>query len=327
MPAECMDTADLLLLFDSLFDSVNCNNYNKEEGKPYKTPVTRNSPHLKFWNKTLPVLKTMKYIHNNGRELTVTSLISWIKTIEGFKHITRMLHAKGIQSILLRHFNQDPLENFFGAIRSHGYSNVMPNSAAFETAFKTLLINNITSPNSPQSNCEKDDNICLKSLKSFLKVNYNKKKEAAEDGQIEIEAEHLNIEIINTQMIIESSSRVNVEKCAAVAYCSGWMAIKAKKNVFKNCESCKSYLISESNEDFHNFIKNKEYGGKRWLCYPTRALFDYFAQVEHLTMEVLKNYVHKKKICEYISLIASVHIAQNFIKCETHKNILKKISA
>lgn len=88
-------------------------------------------------------------------------------------------------------------------------------------------------------------------------MNYNKNKEAVEDGQIEIEGAHLNIDIINTQTIIESSSRINVDNCAAVGYCSGWMAIKAKNYVFKNCKSCKSYFISESNEDFHNFIKKK----------------------------------------------------------------------
>ncbi|CAK1603601.1 unnamed protein product, partial [Parnassius mnemosyne] len=249
LPKESVDTAHLIMLFDNLFDSVNAN-YHKEEGKIYRSAVTPNSPHLKFWNKTLPIVRSMKYINNNGKEVTVPSVTSWVKTIEGFKLITNKLRAEGVNSLLLRNLNQDPLENFFGAIRAHGYNNIMPNSAAFESAFKTLLINNITSPHSIQGNCEKDDSICLKSLKSLIYQNCN-----VEDANdiMEIIDEHLNIDLINTQLILESRSRVHVEKCAAIAYCSGWIATKAKKFIFKKCKTCQNNLTSSNNEDFHNY--------------------------------------------------------------------------
>lgn len=73
-----------------------------------------------------------------------------------------------MNSLLLCHFNQDPIENFFGAIRAHGYSNIMPTATAFEGAYKTFMVNNITYSHSVGSNCEKDDNVCLQSLKYFI---------------------------------------------------------------------------------------------------------------------------------------------------------------
>lgn len=57
----------------------------------------------------------------------------------------------------MRHLNQDPIENFFGAIRSHGCRNTNPTPEKFEGAFTTLLINNFSSVHTPAgANCEKD---------------------------------------------------------------------------------------------------------------------------------------------------------------------------
>lgn len=43
-------------------------------------------------------------------------------------------------------------------------------------------------------------------------------------------------------------------------------------------------MEAEELQSFHEYIKMKEFGNKKWLCYPTRALFDFFAQVEHVPM-------------------------------------------
>lgn len=59
----------------------------------------------------------MKFIGDRVR--SVPSISSWIKTIQGFQQISKKLHGLGLRSLLLRNFNQDPLENFFGAIRAH----------------------------------------------------------------------------------------------------------------------------------------------------------------------------------------------------------------
>ncbi|XP_045496719.1 uncharacterized protein LOC123695064 [Colias croceus] len=317
---DCLDTADLLMLFDDLFDSVNGSYSQVREGKIYRSAVTPTSPHHKLWNESLPILKSMKFI-NGYNQGVVPSLSSWVKTIEGFKAVAKHLSSKGINSLLLRNFNQDALENFFGAIRAHGCSNIMPTSSAFEAAYKTLLVNNISSSHSVGSNCEKDDSVCLQSLKHFLmKPVDNMISAECED---EINNDHLCIEYINTDKLIMSKTPEHVERSAAIGYCSGWIARLAKKNLYKNCGICTVNMEEKELQTFHKFIKMKEYEGKNWLCYPTRALFDFFAQVEHICIEILKENANKKNLLNYIKLIVSVNICTNtFLTCTRHKEAL-----
>ncbi|CAH2048424.1 unnamed protein product, partial [Iphiclides podalirius] len=90
LPKESADTARLLMLFDQLFDSVNAN-FHKEEGNIYRSAVTQNSPHLKLWNSVLPILKSMRFLNKDEKEIIVPSLTSWVKTIEGFKLIIKWI--------------------------------------------------------------------------------------------------------------------------------------------------------------------------------------------------------------------------------------------
>lgn len=211
---ECTDTADLLMFFDDLFDSVNSSYSEIRNGKIYRAAVKPTSPHHKFWNEALKILKTMKFVNANNQGV-VPSLSSWIKTIENFKYLIRHLHSKGITSVLLRNINQDALENFFGSIRAHGCSNIMPNSSAFESAFKTLLINNISSPHSVGANCEKDSGYCLQSLKKYLLMPKVRDTNLIE-CEDEIENTHISMELLNTNELLQSSNPEHIQKCAAI---------------------------------------------------------------------------------------------------------------
>lgn len=250
---ESMETADLLMFFDDLFDSVNGSYSEIKGGKVYRAAVTPTSPHHKLWNESLKTLKTMKFI-NSYNQGVVPSLTSWIKTIENFKRITKHLNDRGVRSLLLRNINQDALENFFGAIRAHGCSNIMPNAPAFESAFKTLLINNISSPHSVGSNCEKDDSFCLQSLKKYL-LTPKTGDNCTNECEDEIDSAHICMALLDTDALLASATPINIEKSAAIGYCSGWIAQQAKKNIFKNCDVCQNDVIAEHVESFHLFIK------------------------------------------------------------------------
>lgn len=177
LPIECRQLVDLTLLIDDLFDSLNVNSFSIPNGKVFKGPVKRNSPHHELWKKAKIVLKTVKFIKkvtvgNKVRlvEKVVPSVTNLIKTIEGMELLWQVLSCNyRLDAMMTRNFNQDPLENFFGNIRSYGVRNIAPNTVSFEGEFKALLLNNYSSPHSGRGNCEEDFNECLQNLDFFLK--------------------------------------------------------------------------------------------------------------------------------------------------------------
>ncbi|CAG9129821.1 unnamed protein product [Plutella xylostella] len=70
IPKECEETADVLLFFDNLFDSINGSfeNYTKRRGKTLLGPVTPKSEHSKVWSQAKKVLRTMKFVTKEGKE-------------------------------------------------------------------------------------------------------------------------------------------------------------------------------------------------------------------------------------------------------------------
>lgn len=71
--------------------------------------------------------------------------------MEAIWHIVSQRY--GFDCLLTRNLNQDPIENFFGNVRSYGARNTSPNTKAFEGAYKALLLNNYNSPHSGKANC------------------------------------------------------------------------------------------------------------------------------------------------------------------------------
>lgn len=67
-----------------------------------------------------------------------------------------------------RSLNQDPIENFFAFIRSLHAAKTNPNCFQFISAFQTTVLNNLITPHSRSTNCEKDDSSILDNLQSFL---------------------------------------------------------------------------------------------------------------------------------------------------------------
>ncbi|CAH2108815.1 unnamed protein product [Euphydryas editha] len=160
LPIECRQMIDIVILLDNLFDSMNSSTFHIPNGKIYKGPIRRNSPHHQLWVQAKNILKTVKFVKKteNGNKIrnvdtTVPSVKNFIKTIEGMEALWIVLSRKySFDTLLTRHFNQDPIENFFGNIRSYGARNNAPNSISFEGGYKALLINNYNSPHSLKSN-------------------------------------------------------------------------------------------------------------------------------------------------------------------------------
>jgi hypothetical protein len=64
---KATETADLLLFFDKLFDSVNGSFKHLSPGKELRTVVTQKSKHVFFWKSCLPVISSMFFTLPNSR--------------------------------------------------------------------------------------------------------------------------------------------------------------------------------------------------------------------------------------------------------------------
>jgi len=217
-----------------MFDSVNGNVIKPTPGKELRSAVTLTSPHWTFWSKALDVLRSIKY--NTAKK--ILSIANWITTIQGLQLICKRLLKAGFKYVL-RNFNQDQFENFYGSIRSHELRNINPTPANFVSLSKALVINNFTSSHSVGANCKDDDSDgILDNLKDILfnEISSNEENEDKENCS----AQHDPLTTLEqTGSLINSGSR---------AYVSGW--------IIKNCPICISKLSAPKilKEHFITFI-------------------------------------------------------------------------
>lgn len=110
----------------------------------------------------------MKFVTKEGKEGSVPSICNWIRTLDNMEYLkSKLFNEYNFKSIWMRHFNQDPLDFFFGGIRSHGYRNTSPSPTGFESAFASLLVSNINNY-SRGANCEKDFCKNFESMKNLF---------------------------------------------------------------------------------------------------------------------------------------------------------------
>ncbi|XP_049825047.1 uncharacterized protein LOC126265983 [Aethina tumida] len=104
----------------------------------------------------------------NGKE--IVHLFDPPYLLKGIRNslLNKLLYFKQDGFVRPRSFNQDPLENFFGQIRSHGVRNVNPMCISFISSTKALTVNFMSS-HFPSFNCGEDLSTgALDSLKDLI---------------------------------------------------------------------------------------------------------------------------------------------------------------
>ncbi|KAI4462935.1 thap domain [Holotrichia oblita] len=281
LPKSCVDTADFLLFVDKLFDSVNGSAIKPPFGKGLYCAITKDSEHLEFWHRALPVLQSIVYV-GKGKEFVPPSVSNWITTIRGLMYIWGNL-SNSLTFLCPRNFNQDPVENFFGSIRSHVARNVNPTPSFFAASFKSILVNNFMSAHSPGSNCEEDNSEgALDNLRSFLERNVEEAEESA--TRVDIPTEVCEMEMPEADSIVR-----NVH-----AYIAGYMVRKLRKNT-NRCTMCISYLSSKEASPDHILIEAREYAPSK--LYRANSMFmKTFTQSLHILSNLLPKICYKPNI-------------------------------
>ncbi|KAJ2938504.1 hypothetical protein O0L34_g12999 [Tuta absoluta] len=314
LPLECKETADVLLFFDDLFDSVNGSFEKNKHAKPLLGPATPTSCHKKVWQESKAVLREMKFVNPKKNAIeNVPTLKNWVWTLEGIELLLNKLKTDyQITSVWLRHLNQDPIENFFGAIRSHGCRNVNPTPEKFESAFTTLLVNSLSSVHAPGANCEVDPCNALHEVIITAKdCNYT----------------DCNLQNIPDITITPLEEKNDPRQIAGLQYVSGYFVKNARKKVFKGCKKCRDDLISENEPEY---LRYREFANKKWLCSPSDSLLRCISELQDIIYNTIKENLEKPNLRELIKTMIFMCIDFNYISCEKHKDdlieFLNKIS-
>lgn len=249
LDAEATHTADLILFLDKLFDSLNSGQRTGPPGKPLKAAVSKNTEHFHYWYQAIQILNSMKfYCPQKKRLVTVPSLKNLIHTLKGFIYLLKniLLQHKN-NFILVRAFQQDALENFFGCIRNYSGQESNPSALHFISSFKALLVNNFMSAHSVGANCEDDSSEgALENLRYFL-------TSEVLPGIARLDSEIDDIEIPPS---VTTYKKTQISRCT-ITYISGFIARKTMKKV--NCTDCKKkFLFREHNNDV-DFIEARQY--------------------------------------------------------------------
>ncbi|XP_024874994.1 uncharacterized protein LOC112456393 isoform X2 [Temnothorax curvispinosus] len=288
---EAVTMSKTLQFFNDLFDSVN--GYTTKPEAPLRSVVKENSVHHEFWKDAIRRLKAMRYVHPVSKKPLTGSLCiqNWIKSIDAFQDLWTVLQEKDFKQFKPRYVNQDPLENFFGCIRSTGGRDINPTCTNFCGAYKVLLINNLSSRHSIGQNCE---NICdghlLFSLKDFI-------SEAHED-----DAKFDEVEEDECAHIVESSSeeinenRCNLQDRSVYNILKNNLLIKAS---FKHCAACRATITDSA------------------------ILQQILKRAETLVKKYITRFCFKSKIKSIIEREMEKQFDFTFIKCQQHDAQLK----
>lgn len=248
----------------------------------------------------------MVFVDKQGRTSRPPTLKNWVITIEGLVTLSKQLFEAGIKTILTRNFNQDPVENFFGSIRSHGCRNTNPTCDGFIAAYKTLIINNLMTKHSIAANCEEDESIgCLTTLKNYFNETPLNLVPTSADDVTEIGAS-INITYDDAPIIMQCT-----------AYIAGYLL---KKTEFVHCSLCKRKLCSDKGNELNRLISIREYGR---LYYPSENLVDKLTMIKKLIKQLLVQYCSKNNLTAVLFENLNSNCTLDNLACNLHSNCFK----
>lgn len=305
---EASQTAELLLFFDKLFDSVNGNDVRPQLGKELRSAISSKSQHILFWDAAIDILRSMYFKSPNSNKTSVPPSLNWIFSLRGLKCIWKRLQEDGFKYLLPRRLNQDPLENFFGCIRSHGVRNTNPTCNSFVSSFKSLLINNFLSPHSAGCNCQAEDGSAgvLDTFKTFV----------TENEEISFIPPEVHTPVFESSSIVRKSSFLG--QCTK-AYVAGYVASKICIKT-KSCLQCRN-LLTSTNLSCDAVIVSRAYH-PGLLKTPSTNFMKYFQIIVHKITETIPATIALYGVKQRLIQIVMATEMPSTLFCEQHKDLI-----
>lgn len=230
------------------------------------------------------------------------------------------MQENGIRSILLRLFNQDSLENFFGAMRAHGYRNNNPTCDSFASSYRTLLLNNLMSAHSPGSNCEEDfGEGTLTTYQALIDMYAESQETDEEDVEVRV-ADGL------PKMISCESKVLNNLGSQTKNYIAGYVIKKLNTVLFHDCSTCLSQVCSSTITKDHELTVARDYKpyNKYLLKYPNSVFSSLVQNSIDIIGHNLPAICHHKNVKAELTNIINTTLNINIIICKDHGTLFPK---
>lgn len=187
----------------------------------------------------------MRFVKDNDNRLEVPPpFLNWISTLSNFESLWKSVQCD-FKYLVVRNLNQDPLENFFGAIRAHIAHTIILQVQRLKPPTELLL-----SPHSVQANCEEDDAASLlTNLRLYVDEPTDEQTED-KDFQEPVETESTSASVV--------TASVTTYNFISRIYVAGYVAHKNLQDAI-NCEVCRVSISMTCRGPEHQFIIDKEY--------------------------------------------------------------------
>lgn len=226
----------------------------------------------------------------------------------------------GVNSLLLRNFNQDPLENLFGALRALGYRNINPNCSMFASSYRTLVLNNLMSSHSPGGNCE--DDLGGNGLIHFQNLFNTYADEQTEHNNGVVER------VADGPLKIKSNYNADLMKLESQTknFIAGYIVKRLNATFLKNCTSCLTVICTITHSEEHELTEKRDYmlGGKYNLKYPSLSFCRLIQGIIDLIGQRLPSICHHKSLKYQLIEIINTNYDTNILSCATHGPLFGK---
>lgn len=146
MDQDAYSTVEIIDKFDKLFDIFNSSTY--QTIKKYRKPFSGKKYQVDYLNFMSGFIKKISVKHDSldgistDKTQRVKFLKGWQVSISSLLGLWEIFKNEDFKFLLMRRINQDPLENFFGAVRSYSGCCVNPTPIQFIRIFKKMFCSN-----------------------------------------------------------------------------------------------------------------------------------------------------------------------------------------
>ncbi|KAK3928512.1 Transposable element P transposase [Frankliniella fusca] len=309
---DAMQTAELLLSVDRLFDAVNGPS-RKDIPKPEtRCRVTSESYHHTYWREMVKIMKKWFYTRKDTGEVHIPPCLSgFIDNLRGLGRIWNTIKKLGIEDLNLRDLNQDSLENYFGQIRATCGSTDNFSIPQFVAGMKTVLVQKI-SANIRGSNCSEADATNLKGFEELLGEVMKCAGGAEHTGQVLLRAYEEGS---------QPPSSLSKLTRQGPSYTCSTICTKILEAT-KGCEICKQDLTSSTASSDFTYQNLQENGPG--MYHPSPQATNYFLQVQKYVVEHWKEFGWESGVMEKVKNNVSTISPLDWLKCPTHHEMVEK---